>query len=235
MLASTFAEELGVQKVLVPYTASVNCAFGMTTADVVHEFSLSTAISLPCSVKPILAAFAPLLAQGKKSLADDDFPQEKTALHCAVGMRYRLQVHELIVALPETPGGVSSASLDVEKLIEDFEAQYERRYGKGSAYKEAGIEITQCRVSAHGLMPRPKLFEAGTLGQTKPDIEKREIFVEKSQRFETAKIYDFQQLQPGFVIDGPAVIHTPVTTIVIQDEQTATIDEYKNTNIEFNN
>lgn len=233
MLASTFAEELGVKKIIVPYTASVNCAFGMTTADVAHEFSVPTAIPLPSASQTIVDAFEPLLKQGKQSLINDDFPSDRMALHCAVGMRYRLQVHELIVPLPEFPVGVDANTLDIEKLISDFETQYEQRYGKGSAYREAGIEITQCRVSARGLMPRPKLFEPSQEPQITPTIEQREIFVEKSQQFETANIYDFQQLGVGFEIVGPAVIHTPVTTIVIQAEQRATIDEFKNTIIEF--
>jgi len=35
-------------------------------------------------------------------------------------------------------------------------------------------------------------------------------------------------LTPGNVIEGPAVIHTPITTIVLQDAQTGTLDQYRN-------
>ena len=97
------------------------------------------------------------------------------------------------------------------------------------------MEITLWRVSAHGLMPRPELFSAntGNASVAQAKIAEREIFVEKSQEFATADIYDFSKLQSGHVLSGPAVIHTPVTTIVIQESQRATIDEYMNTIIEF--
>ncbi|MEM7466593.1 MAG: hydantoinase/oxoprolinase family protein [Pseudomonadota bacterium] len=231
MLASTFAEELRVKKIVIPYTASVNCAFGMTTADVVHEFAETNIIALPTTANDIAAAFKPLLADAKKSLAADNFSSSESEYRCAVGMRYRLQVHELIVPI----AGIPQDQAGVEKLMDDFEQLYEQRYGKGSAYKEAGMEITQCRVSAHGLMPRPALF-SGSADNSKVDdakITEREIFVEKSQSFAKADIYDFTKLQAGHVIRGPAVIHTPVTTIVIQEVQHATIDQYMNTVIEF--
>ena len=231
MLASTFAEELQVKKIVVPYTASVNCAFGMTTADVVHEFSETNIIPLPAAFSGVRAAFEPLLSAASESLAADNFDVGQTEYRCAVGMRYRLQVHELLVPMASVPQDDAA----IERLMTDFERLYEQRYGKGSAYKEAGMEITQCRVSAHGLMPRPELFSAntGTASVAQAKIAEREIFVEKSQEFATADIYDFSKLQSGHVLSGPAVIHTPVTTIVIQESQRATIDEYMNTIIEF--
>ena len=48
-----------------------------------------------------------------------------------------------------------------------------------------------------------------------------------------ASIYDFEKLNPGNEIAGPAVIHTPITTIVLQDNQQGRMDEYRNVVIEF--
>lgn len=231
MLASTFAEELQVQKIVVPYTASVNCAFGMTTADVVHEFATTKVIPLPTAPEEIERSFAPLITQAQQALAADDFEESQTVFNCSVGMRYRLQVHELYVPLANAIFSAES----IDTMMRDFEQQYERRYGKGSAYKEAGMEITQCRVSAHGLMPRPKLFKgsktSSNLSQAK--IGDRQIFINNGQCFASAEIYDFNLLQPGNEIAGPAVIHTPVTTIVVQNNQHAFIDDFMNTTIEF--
>src|SRR5262249_18019400 len=39
LLAATFGPELGVKRIVIPYTASVNCALGLLAADVVHEYS----------------------------------------------------------------------------------------------------------------------------------------------------------------------------------------------------
>ena len=47
------------------------------------------------------------------------------------------------------------------RLVSDFEAQYERKYGKGSAFREAGIEMTMFRLTARGLIDRPQPGASG--------------------------------------------------------------------------
>ena len=40
--------------------------------------------------------------------------------------------------------------------------------------------------------------------------------------------YDFERLGPGNVLEGPAVIWSPITTLVIRPGQVATLDEFRN-------
>jgi N-methylhydantoinase A len=84
-------------------------------------------------------------------------------------------------------------------------------------------------------MQRPELVSSA-LGDSDPasaQIGTREVLVESRNAFVESPIYDFAKLLPGNSVVGPAVIHTPVTTIVLQDAQTGRIDEYMNTVIEF--
>jgi N-methylhydantoinase A len=48
-----------------------------------------------------------------------------------------------------------------------------------------------------------------------------------------ADIYSFEKLAPGNVVVGPAVIHTPITTIVLQAGQRGTLDGYRNVLVDF--
>jgi len=64
-------------------------------------------------------------------------------------------------------------------------------------------------------------------------IGRRNVFVDRLNGMGEADIYDFGKLAPGNVMRGPAVIHTPITTIVVQDRQTGRMDEYRNIVIEF--
>jgi len=41
LLCGVFGQELSVRRVVVPYTASVNCAFGLVAADIVHEYTVT--------------------------------------------------------------------------------------------------------------------------------------------------------------------------------------------------
>ncbi len=232
MLAALFAQELHVRHVVVPYTASVNGAFGLATADVVHEYAVTTTLGLPAPPREINALFAPLVAAAERALAAEGFGAERIAIEWSVGMRYGRQVHEVVTPVrarrPLDEAGIAA-------LVDDFEQLYERRYGKGSAYRDAGVELTQCRVTARGRMDRPALTPAplSTVGADHARIGTRPIFVDARGGLMAAGIYDFLRLAPGNVVRGPAVIHTPVTTIVIQERQTGRMDPFRNVIIEF--
>jgi N-methylhydantoinase A len=231
MLAGVFGAELNVARIVVPYTAAVNCAFGLAASDVVHEMALPVLVPLPADPDVLNREFAPLIERGRAALASEGFEPERIRIECAAALRYGLQVHEIITPLDVTPP-LDGAAL--ERLAATFEALYEQRYGAGSAYREAGIEITGLRVTARGLLERPQFVTRDLAGtdSAAAQIGRRKIFVEAVNDFVDSPIYDFTQLLPGNVVAGPAVIHTPVTTIVVQSDQVARIDATLNTIIE---
>ena len=227
MLAAMFGAELNVKQIIVPYTASVNCAFGLVSADIVHEYATTALLPLPANAKDVNAIYQPMVAKAVAQLKSEGFTDSRIQLDWSIDLRYARQVHEV-----NTP--VQAAKpLDEEGLtqtVADFEAAYERKYGKGSAYREAGIEMTQFRLSASGLMERPKLEQA-SFGKADPSaahVGKRPIFVNARGGIVPADIYDFEKLSPGNVVTGPAVVHTPITTIVLQANQIGRIDGYRN-------
>lgn len=232
MLASAFGEELAVRRIVIPYTASVNCAFGLVTADVRHEYSTTTTLPAEASPEQVNAIFAPLIERAKKQLAAEGFGPGSTQFAWSVDLRYRRQVHEVTTPVhAATP--LDAAGLTA--LIDDFENLYERKFGKGSAYREAGIEMTMFRLTASGLMQRPNLpkeAEEGT-DASAARIGRRPIFVEAKGALAEADIYDFTRLAPGNRLAGPAVIHTPITTIAVQQGQSARMDGYRNIVLEM--
>ena len=231
MLASAFARELRVKRIIVPYTASVNCAFGLARADVMHDYSTAMTIPVPCPAAEVNAIYEPMLKEARETLKEEGFSGDKMSFKWSVGFRYALQVHELITPVrADTPLDGNG----MERLINDFEALYENRYGKGSAYRDAGIEMTQFRLSAFGRVERSG-FSATSPGDTDPGpalTGQRRVFVDGRDSLIETNVYDFEKLRPGNIIAGPAVIHTPITTIVIQDNQQGQMDGYKNIVIE---
>jgi len=232
LLCGVFGQELNVRRVIVPYAASVNCAFGLVAADIVHEYSSTATMPAPSPAADINAIFAPMVERAKADLAKEGFGADHIRLNWSVDLRYSRQVHE--VATPVR----AATPLDeagVKRLADDFEQLYERKYGRGSAYRDAGMEMTMFRLSARGLTARPRI-EKAKLGGALADrarIGRRNVFVDRLNGMGEADIYDFGKLAPGNVMRGPAVIHTPITTIVVQDRQTGRMDEYRNIVIEF--
>jgi N-methylhydantoinase A len=173
-----------------------------------------------------------MIEQARRQLHEEGFAGDKVKLEWSIDLRYSRQVHEVTtIVRGRTP--LDEAALT--QLVSDFEAQYERKYGKGSAFREAGIEMTMFRLTARGLIERRRLEPlplSGTDG-SHAKIGRRPIFVDAKDGMADAEIYDFSKLAPGNIVPGPAVIHTPITTIVLQDKQHGTMDGYRNVLIDF--
>jgi N-methylhydantoinase A len=232
MVCGMFGAELNVKRIVVPYTAAVNCAFGLVSADIVHEYSTTMVLPVPSPAATINRIFAPMADKALRELKNEGFTGARVRLDWAVDLRYSRQVHEVTTPVR------SATPLDergVQQLADDFEAVYERKYGKGSAYREAGMEMTQFRLKACGLMERPKLepLPLGGSDASAARVARRPIFVEAQGGMNEADIYDFERLMPGNVVAGPAVIHTPITTIVLQAGQRGICDTYRNINIDL--
>lgn len=232
MVAGMFGAELNVKRMVVPYTASVNCAFGLVSADIVHEYATTAPLPVPAPPAQVNRIFEPMIERAVAQLAEEGFTRPTMQLEWSIDLRYSRQVHEVVTPV-QAPTPLDEAGL--ARVVEDFEALYERKYGKGSAFREAGIEMTMFRLTARGLMERPRIepMKLGKLDASAARIGRRPIFVERAGGMTDADIFDFGKLVPGNRVVGPAVIHTPITTIVLQDGQTGTMDGYRNIVIDF--
>ncbi len=232
MLCGMFGAELNVKRIVVPYTASVNCALGLISADIVHEYATTTVLPVPSPADAVNAIYRPMMEKAVQQLRAEGFSGSMARLDWSIDLRYSRQVHEVTTpvraATPLDDAGLA-------RLVEDFEALYERKYGKGSAYREAGMEMTQFRLTARGLMTRPEITPMPLSGAdaSAAKVARRPVFVDARHGFAPADIYDFDRLRPGNVMVGPAVIHTPITTIVLQEGQIGRVDPFRNVFIDF--
>ena len=227
MLAPAFGEELSVRRVIIPYTASVNCAFGLISADIAHEYTTTKTLRIPAQAAEVNAIFAAMEARARAQLADEGIDAGRQRMGWSVDLRYCRQVHE-VTTLVQAKSPLDQTGL--ESLVDDFEALYERKFGKGSAYREAGIEMTAFRLTARGLMPRPELpmEEEGPADPTSALMGRRPILDLTAGRMVIGRIYDFTRLKPGNELAGPAVIHTPITTIALHSGHHARMDRWRN-------
>ena len=223
------------QEIIIPCTASVHSALGIMSSDVVHAYEAADPMPVPADAVKVNAIFERLETQAHKDLHQEGFGDDEITLTRHIDMRYMRQVYE--VSTP-VPGGKLLAET-LEGVYVEFEELYERLYGKGSAYREAGMQLVNFAVYGSGRITRPVLakheimpedpshalkgtrsayFKERIPGEVKPVWERR---------FRDTDVYDFDRLGSGNVIPGPAIIETPTTTIVIADDQKGILDEYK--------
>jgi N-methylhydantoinase A len=231
--AVAYSRELGCKTIVVPLgtVASTWSALGIQSADLLHVYEKAELLIAPFTVERINAIFADLEAKGRAQLREDGIADADIRFLRTVDMKFRLQIHRVEVPVP---GGVLTAS-DADQLMQAFADKYEALYGKGSAFKDAGMEIGVLRVSAIGAITRPTLSRQvrQAQGEKLPTVTYRDVYWRDLQRFASTPIYRDAQLVVRHQIEGPAIIEMPETTIVLHPDSSGQLDEYGNFVIEL--
>lgn len=238
MHCASFGKELRLSRIVIPLTAGSHSAFGAVASDIQCSFVLSRLMRTPplsdnasdhLEAREIESVFKTLEEQGRTALARNGVAKRDMAFQRYVHMRYRRQTHEVPVPAPD--GRFSRSRVDL--LVERFEAEYEARYGRGSQYREAGLEVTTFRVEAIGRKVKPRLRprrkSAGK--RAKPHATRDVYFYEAGGTLPT-KFHRGADLSPGREIQGPAVLEYAGTTVLIEPGQRAAVDPYLNVRIE---
>jgi N-methylhydantoinase A len=191
----------------------------------------------PADPERVNANFKKLEAKAADDFRSDRIEGDGVEMRRFLDFKFRRQVH--VVRVPVPNGELSEADLSL--LQDDFQNSYERRYGKGSAFRGAGTEIVSFRIEAVRRLPKPRLhaypvtngIPAAALAGKRlayfMDIENPAAGPVAEQK---TPVYRLPGLLPGNRVEGPAIIETPVTTIVLHPGQEAGVDEYMNAVIE---
>ena len=230
MHVTAFARQLGVSRVIIPHSASVHGAFGLMMSDVTHEEQLTRPLRVPADPAQVNAIFSQLAARVTDKLNAEGFGAQDIVVSRAVDLRFRRQVH--VVTTPVAGSGPLGEK-ELAEVIAAFEKLYEERFGAGSGYKEAGIEMVNFRLRGVGLLRKPELKPEAERGSDPGAalVEAREVYFGELRGVTRANCYDFEKLVPGNEVHGPAVIWTPITTVVVNPGQRAWCDPYKNLHV----
>jgi N-methylhydantoinase A len=218
-----YARDLGVREIVVFPSSAVFSAFGIATADIVHTRLATRSLALP--VDPSLlnddldALEADLLAEIDRSVisAEPTFRRYVT-------LRFRRQTTGEEMALPWdrfTTGRLA----ELERL---FVEHYDRLYGAGVAYREAGLDLAGLRVDLVGPVAKPEVRPAvgdEAAGPPEPKGERDAWF---DGDFRRTPVHDFDRLVPGASLAGPAIVESRFTTVVLPPGSTLSVDAYRN-------
>lgn len=226
--AGRYTAELGIKEIVVPLTASVHGAAGLVSSDVIYHFGKSDHLSVPADIKRIRENFAGLVQRAVASLRAVGFKDQEMIIIRSLDMRYRQQVHELNV--PLNVGLAELSEAEMVEFYDRFDQLYEQTYGPGAGYREAGKEIMAFRVVAIGELKKPRLkrYQVKETRVEEALKGEREVYFEEERDFVSTGIYDYGRLAAGSEILGPAVIETPITTIVVNPSDRARVDEFFN-------
>ncbi|MDE3129730.1 MAG: hydantoinase/oxoprolinase family protein [Acidobacteriota bacterium] len=240
--AFSYGAELRTTEIVVPLTASVHSAFGVATSDLTVAEELSDPMISPpgtedyatvLSAAEINARLDRLADRTRERLvqAGADVSKLRTARN--VEMRFRFQIHVLSVPVPDGPLDDQGVRALVARFIESYEA----RFGEGSAFEAAGVELTTFRVVGTVPTARPTLrplngdapepgSAASEPGARSDGATERQVF--QQGQWHRAQVYAHRAVRPGLKLTGLSIIELPDTTVVVGADQTAVVDEYGN-------
>ena len=246
--AGVFAAELGVTKVVIPQraTASVWCAFGAASVDLLHIYDQVDIMASPFDLERVNALLESLRERAGAQLRADGVPPERHRFAYALDMRHKGQIHEVEVGLDTMPVGEDELDL----LPARFTSLYERLYGSGSSLAGARLEIVTARCRASAATPKPSFVREDERSEAVPAdarLGRRSVYWPRIAgapalgnggsisrppsglpgRIDTP-VYDGHRLVPGNRLEGPAVVELDNTTAVLHPGQTLRMDGYGN-------
>jgi N-methylhydantoinase A len=227
MHASALAAELGMKRVVIPFAADVFAAWGMLMSDLRRDVFLTRVERFdPEAAAAIGEAVTAAEGTAREQFAGEGIPASQIQLVRHAKLRYENQEHSVEVPMPE---GDVGAEL-IAATIADFHERYEREY----TYRlEAPVELVGVHVVATATVGKLEPARRETTGRSLAETKKGERDVDYApDDVLRAAIYDGARLEPGMRGEGPAVIETAGTTIVVRPADRFSIDDYGNVHLE---
>jgi N-methylhydantoinase A len=220
MHAAFLAQELDVPEVIVPRFPGAFSAWGMLETEIRKDFARSYFTALADLDH---GALATLLEEQERealdSLAAEGIDRAQGRVQHAVDVRYAGQEYTLTIPL-EAAAEPRAASFATD-VSGRFDRAHEQRFGHSNP--GAPVEFVVVRSTGLGDLGRaePQRLEAraASFGS-----EQRPIVFGRSER--TAQVVRREELPPGAVVEGPAVIVEATATTVVPPGATLRVDDY---------
>lgn len=202
MVAPFLAEELNIQKIVIPPYPGVYSSLGLLVCDFKRTFTTSILKKLnELTMKDLKKEKKGLEKKALTWLRKNNFQESRISFRRIADMRYPQQSWEIIVPLPQE-------LTSLEEITARFNQKYRKKYGYTL---DEPPEIVNLRVTALGSTRKPNItfWREKT---TAPETSRQVYFKEK---WISTPIYRFEALGVGSSIPGPAIFEGISTTVVV--------------------
>jgi N-methylhydantoinase A len=227
MHAVALASELGIGRVVIPRAADVFSAWGMLMSDLRRDYFVTRLLTLHADNAPRIDALLREIEAGAAGQFEREGIERAGLRFLRYGkLRYENQEHGVEVLLPE---GVVDAGA-VEEIADLFHRSYEREY----TYRlDAPVEFVGAHVVALAevgkLAPAPLPRSGRQLGDARKGRRNVDYATEGVHE---ADVYVGELLEPGMEFEGPAIVESRSSTVVVHPGNDLAVDDYGNMTIE---
>ncbi len=229
-----FAEGIEFKDVItLPWAAGFS-AFGAACAEYMHRYDRGLRVLIPNGLsdadrtavaQQIRNAWIELEQEAREEMALEGVDVSALNFRYGISARYIGQLESFDTQLPD---GTMTGPADIQRMIDAFEKMYTKVYPDGARFPDAGYSITAVHLEAIAPKPQPVLAEhplAGAKPSAKAFVGSRNVY--HAGQWTPFNVYEMAELEAGNVVEGPAIIRDPMTTVVIPPKRTMRLDEYR--------
>ena len=237
-----YAQGLNFENILIPEWAPAFSAFGCACADhsYRHEKSVDMVLPPDGSMNTFVASIINSTWSELKGNIANEFKKEgrdinEMEFRPSLRIQYFGMFDDLEVQSPTEELTIQFSeemqrydSEDLIKITKNYNELFEQIFRRGTKSPELGFHITKAIGTGVVPVPKPKLPEQELSGE-KPDDGaskgNRDIFWGKS--WHEASLWEMSLLKSGNIVNGPAVIEAPATTLVVPPNYRVKLDKHR--------
>ncbi|GGB52673.1 hydantoinase/oxoprolinase family protein [Virgibacillus dakarensis] len=229
MHAAELARNLGMKKVIVPFSASVFSAWGMLMTDIRHDYIQTYLQKLNrIEFNEINNLWNKMEQEALEQYTEENIQNERVIFNKFVDLRYEGQEHTVKVPITNDAWDANF----IKNLKNKFHELHEQSYT--FILPDAEVEIVNLHLTGFGQVEKHKLRKLEETGATLEEttLEYRNVYF-RDQGWVEIPIHSRNLLDPSHVVMGPAIIEESTSSTLILDNQKAEIDAFGNIIIEI--
>jgi N-methylhydantoinase A len=218
--ATTQAAALGMRRVLVPRAAPGFSALGLLTADhVVDNARTALADWREIDLERLNELADDLERVAREELATAGVPEARLRFEWMLNLVYPGQTFDTAMHLDRT-GGAPITAADVAGCVEEFHRRNEEARLIEARSQEPMVRGV--RLSATGLVDQPAPVHLPETSEPALPVGRRRMYASGAWH-DAVPVFDGDALRPGPPIEGPAVVQSRFTTLVLRPGDVASV------------
>ncbi|HXH82220.1 MAG TPA: hydantoinase/oxoprolinase family protein, partial [Candidatus Tectomicrobia bacterium] len=206
--------ELEIATVVVPPIPGGFSALGLVATDVRRDYARTFYAALATTDPArVAAAYAAMEEEARAMLRRAGIPEARREISRAADCRYPRQAYELTV--PVADGPITAGTL--ARVAADFHERHRQTYGHASA--DEPVQLVNLRVTATGRLAALDLARAAApatdAGAREGSAATTRAVYFKETGLASCPVVPRTALTPGTVRQGPLVVESADTTIVV--------------------
>jgi len=220
--AFSIADELGMERILVPNNPGLFSAGGISVADFTHDYSRSVLKVLAAhDAEALSTEFETLRKRAQADFELEGVAAEASRFERSMDLRYVGQTTEINIRVDVDTG---AGAPDIAAFIAEFHRQHEAVY----TYSVPGepVELVNIRLRAMGAVAKPNLLADGAMKQAVRPEAVRDVWF--GDRMVPTRVIRRESLAPEDRVTGPAIIQELSSATVLPPGAELVVDTHRN-------